>query len=88
MAHFYLSTHGTRGDGPTLTGSKGSGIGAHVRGWDTGIRVCGHVTVSGEDEFHVYATGGSNGHTSDRMIGVLLADGRFVAEDYAEATKP
>jgi hypothetical protein len=78
MSHFYMSSYGTRGNGPTVTGTKSSGIGAHVRGWSRGVSVRGHHTVSGEDEFHVYATGGSNGGDPERLVGTLLADGRWV----------
>lgn len=77
MAQFYASIQGNRGEA-TRMGSKDSGITGHIRGWNTGVKVFGHVTTGGEDEFHVYKTGGSNGRTSDVLIGTVLADGRFI----------
>jgi len=84
MAHFYVSSSGGAGEA-TRTGTKSSGIRAHVRGRGAGVKVYGHVTVAGEDEFHVYSTGGSSGGGRERMIGVLLADGRFIPEGAHES---
>ena len=83
MARFYASIQGVRGEA-TRTGS--GAIYGHIRGWDSGVKVHGHVTVSGEDEFHVYATTGSNGHGSDLLIGVLTG-GRWIPET-AEPVRP
>lgn len=84
MAHFYASIEGNRGEG-TRCGTKSSGIHGHIRGWGTGVKVIGHVTVSGEDEFTVYATGGSRGDRSDRLIGTVMADGRFIPAESLKA---
>jgi hypothetical protein len=64
-------------------GGNTSSIYSHTWGAQTGVKVYGHVTVSGEQEFHVYATSGADGSKQDRMIGVLLADGRFFPESDA-----
>ena len=59
MSHFYGSMQGGRGE-TTRTGTKNSGLSAHVRGWDFGVKVeINHV--KGENVVHVYKTGGSNG---------------------------
>jgi hypothetical protein len=84
MAQFYAEIQGGRGVGSRV-GSKVSGIWGHIRGWGVGVKVRGHVTVSGEDEFHVYVTGGSRGHRSDRLIGTVLADGRFIPAETLKA---
>lgn len=39
MAHFYATVSGTRDSEATKTGSKQSGMSAHLRGWHLGVRV-------------------------------------------------
>jgi len=72
MARFKGDIAGSRGEASRL-GDTHSGISAHVRGWNSGIRVRGYA-VGDADHFEVYATGGSNGVTSDKFLGVLKAD--------------
>ena len=68
MAQFYASIKGTRGEA-TRCGSKSSGITGHIRGWKSGVRVWGSYNPdTGEDEFEVIATGGSDGTSADRLI--------------------
>ena len=63
MAHYYMSAKGNRKE-RTCCGTKGSGISAHVRGWNIGARVeISHV--DGKDVVRVIRTGGSNGGTGD-----------------------
>ena len=69
MAGFYGSMSNSRGNEVTAQGSS-KGQRAHIRGWHSGIRV-ESVAVDSEDVFRVYATGGSSGHTRDRLIGIL-----------------
>ncbi len=78
MSHFYVSAQGARGP-VTRTGTKSSGIDAHVRGWDSGVKVLGRAYHSDglkRDVFDVYATSGSNGGGSDVFLGSVV-DGVF-----------
>lgn len=73
MAQFYASIKGSRGEA-TRMGSKASGITAHVRGWDVGVKVRVFVDErTGLDCVLVTRTSGSNG--SDREV---------IAEFYAD----
>ena len=68
MAHFYSEVRGARKP-QTLTGTKNSGVQAHIRGWNVGVEVrLSHV--NGKDIVQVYKTTGSNGNT----IGGLIAE--------------
>lgn len=68
MSRFYAEIQGNRGQA-TRGGSGKSGISGHIRGWNVGIRVWGHINSKGQDEFVVYLTSGSNGSRAERMIG-------------------
>ena len=58
MSHFYGSMKGSRGE-VTRCGDTKSGISAHLRGWNVGVRVvCFHE--DGVDMIQVYRTCGSN----------------------------
>ena len=60
MAHFYASINGARESIATKTGTKNSGMQAHVRGWNIGVDVrLSHE--NGKDVVRVYKTSGSNG---------------------------
>ncbi len=74
MSHFYVSAQGARGP-VTRTGTKSSGIDAHVRGWDSGVKVLASVDSEGNDSFDVYRTSGSNGGLSDEYIGCVTLAG-------------
>lgn len=68
MAQFYASMQGNRGQA-TRMGTKNSGLTAHVRGWNIGVRVC-LTHRDGEDVVTIYRTNGSNGHSSaEEVIG-------------------
>lgn len=67
MSRFYASIQGSRGPA-TRQGTPKSGIEGHIRGWNAGVKVYGDTGADGEeDRFHVYITGGSNGHTGKRL---------------------
>jgi len=67
MARYKADISGARGSASRL-GTVSSGIEAHVRGWDIGVRVygCPNGDDSG-DGFTLYITGGSN-NSSDRVL--------------------
>ncbi len=71
MAQFYGTMEGGRGSA-TKTGTKKSGLCAHVRGWNIGARVClMHNKGSGKDEVHIFETSGSHATRHDKLIHVL-----------------
>jgi hypothetical protein len=72
MSRFYASIQGERGEA-TRMGHKG--IHGHIRGWGSGVKVQGFVNDDGRDLFLVYATSGSTGSGSDRLIAYVYADG-------------
>ena len=64
MAHFRTEVKGNRG-WVTRTGTKDSGMVAHVHGWNFGIKVdLFHDHDTGEDFAQVYRTGGKNGENN------------------------
>ena len=69
MSHFYGSITGSRGTTVTKCGTKSTGIGAHIRAWDHGIKVeLTHHEGSGTDTVSVYLTGGSNDSSGRDLI--------------------
>ena len=66
MSRFYGSLEGGRG-AVTRTGTASSGITAHPRGWNLGIRVSGYDTHA-NDVFSVNVTGGSTGGRADTHV--------------------
>lgn len=81
MAQFYAGIQGSRGMATRL-GGKESGIYAFAQGWSSGVKVHGHVTVSGEDEFTVYATEGSGGSGRELPL-FTISNGRILLSDLA-----
>ena len=69
MSRFYGSVTGSAKNDATRQGHDR--ISGHVRGWNVGVKVVGHVNESDQDVFYVYATGGSNGETPDKLIVVV-----------------
>lgn len=70
MAQFYAEIQGNRGKSSRM-GTKNSGMWAHVRGWDSGVRVeCRHDEKRGIDQFYVYLTAGSNGNGREIPVGI------------------
>jgi hypothetical protein len=69
---FYANIQGSRGEA-TRTGTKGSGIYGHVRGWNIGARVeMSHV--DGKDVCRVYRTSGSSGREPSELIAEFTED--------------
>lgn len=78
MAHFYGDIQGNRGMA-TRTGSKASGMGAHVRGWDTGVKVeIVFDPLTEKDHVYVYRTGGSH-DSSSHLIAEWTEDSKAPA---------
>ena len=78
MSRFYGSLQGSRGVA-TRCGTKNSGIEAHVRGWDVGVRaIVNECNKCGGDQVQVYATGGSNGNSASdiELVYCPTCDGR------------
>ena len=69
MSHFYLSARGSRGE-VTRTGTRSSGVTAHVRSWTHGVRAEMHEAPDGEDYAFIEITSGSaqDGRTSHVYI--------------------
>ena len=77
MAHFYGDLQGCRG-AATRMGTKNSGISAHIRGWDFGVRVSVRWDEAKQkDVVSVRLTGGSNGHHGGRCLGEYTVDDLF-----------
>jgi len=77
MARYKADISGARGSASRL-GTVSSGIEAHVRGWDIGVRVygCPNSDADSEDGFTLYVTGGSNNSSDRVLIGfVTMEDG-------------
>lgn len=71
MARFFLTARNGRGN-ETSVGGRTSVEQAHIRGWNAGIKVSTNHGEKGQpDELAVYMTGGSNGHTTDRLLGYV-----------------
>ena len=74
MAHFRATVQGNRGEASRL-GTKGSGINAHIDGWNSGIRVVAFYNEANKrDEFSLYFTSGSNGYGTSVSIGRVYED--------------
>ena len=64
---FYAEVKGNRGTA-SRGGSKNSGMPAHVRGWNVGVKVYIAVDDHGDDHVFVYKTGGSNQGSQGELI--------------------
>ena len=51
-------------------------ITTHTRGWDNGVEVRAFSEGNGNDVFHVYQTGGSNGSKTPKLLAIIHGDGR------------
>jgi len=65
-ARFRATLQGARGPASRL---GHQGIEAHVNGWNQGVHVVAKRGEGDEDEFHIYATGGSNGGHAPTFLG-------------------
>lgn len=75
MAQFYgeissRSPRGGKSNKVTRMGDK-SGMTAHIRGWDVGVRVVLRVDAGGKDIVCVYKTKGSNAPNDDELIATI-----------------
>lgn len=68
MARFYGSVEGQARTMATRRGSENSGLVAHIRGWNVGVRVVCEVDGQGRDVVRVYETGGSNSGSSGKLL--------------------
>jgi hypothetical protein len=74
MARFYGSINGSSKSTATKIGTTNSGISAHIRGWDIGVRVEGRADDKDRDTFIVYVTRGSNSPGSGQPLLKLRLD--------------
>jgi hypothetical protein len=81
MARFLGSIKGSRGRATRL-GTPASGIEVSAQGWSAGVTVYGSPDgdYSDQDQFEVWATGGSSGIARRRLICTIVetADGYSV----------
>ena len=75
MSRFYVTMKGKTDKVHHATGTAASGVTAHVRGWDIGIRVSIY-DVEGQDKLLVELTPGSNGAGHDKVIGEFTMSDR------------
>lgn len=73
MARFLGLVSGSRGDATRL-GTPTSGIRTEARGWDVGVNVYGSVDPRDRDCFAIFMTGGSNGGSGNRPLGLVRLD--------------
>lgn len=71
MAHFYGSMRGSRKE-ITRTGTKKSGLVAHIRGWNIGGRVSVWRNANGKDVVTIYVTRGSKGSGPAKCLGKFV----------------
>jgi len=67
MSQFYGSMEGNRGQ-VIRTGTKNSGLRAHVRGQNVGVKVFIEHTADGKDYIEVWETGGSNNSSAKTLL--------------------
>lgn len=70
MAHFYGEIQGGRGR-VTRTGTKKSGMTAHIRGWHIGVAVDCCTDADGKDVITIHQTGGTNRSTPTRLVATI-----------------
>jgi hypothetical protein len=87
MARYIGYVKGQKGEASHL-GSEKSGIHAGVQGWNVGVQIDGNpADKDGQDTFCVYATGGTNGKTADKLLAVVRADGINYAEKQVDLAR-
>ena len=86
MAQYYADIQGNRGEA-TRMGTKNSGMGGHIRGWNVGARVwMGYNEETEQDECTVSITGGSNGGRFRDLGTFTAADLETEPEEVREAS--
>lgn len=83
MSHFYGDLTGSRGSA-TRCGTPTSGITAHPRGWNLGVKVSGRT--SPYDLFDVELTRGSNDPERRTPLATIHADSK--GKWHVELTRP
>lgn len=74
MAQFRGTVQGNRG-GASRLGSKASGLRTTCNGWQSGVEVVASVNEeTGQDEFVIWATGGSSPRFGAVRIGTVTTD--------------
>lgn len=74
MAHFRTEIKGNRG-WVSRTGTKNSGMVAHIHGWHSGIKVeAVHDPDTEQDVYYVYSTKGADRMDDGYLITVLEED--------------
>lgn len=77
MSHFYATIQGSRGEA-TRTGTKNSGMFAHIRGWNIGVRVELDYDEEEGDVVKIFLTGGSNSPSGEQLIEISERERTFV----------
>ena len=67
MARFFGEVTGGRGTSSRI-GNVKSGMVAHIRGWNIGVRVECRVDEHGNDQLSVFVTGGSNKSRRESLV--------------------
>jgi hypothetical protein len=73
MSRFYAEVENDKSK-RTLRGFEKSGINAHIRGWDIGVRVYIRVDEKGKDEITIYKTHGSNDGGNKCFVAKIKGD--------------
>ena len=84
MSNFYGTVHSS--SYKTVASRRGHGdIAAHIRGWDSGVKIYGRKTDKSKDysadEFQIYLTSGSLDSRRDLFLGTVVLENnetRFV----------
>lgn len=72
MSQFYAEIQGNRRSA-TRMGTKASGLVAHIRGWNVGVKVYCSVNADGKDVVEVYKTGGSRNASNKELLAQIIS---------------
>ncbi len=79
MSRFYGDLSGQAKTVATRRGNTNSGVEAHVRGWDIGVRIEAESDRQDRDTIRLTLTGGSNGNLSgETLLVIKMVDGQHV----------
>lgn len=82
MSHFYGEIEGKAQTPATRTGTKNSGMFAHIRGWGIGVVVnCNYDEEKEEDVISVSVSGGSNGRNGNVSVFEVSESGKITFSD-------
>ena len=71
MARFLGSVKGSAGE-TSRVGHSTTGLDAHIRGWNIGIRIRLSVNSKDQDVIHVWKTSGSAGRQPDELLTTIV----------------